>query len=203
MTDGRLVARRTAPIRNLRLDKRWKVHQDHGFFTKLLKILREETDVEDEWRVDLRRASVMVGESVGADDLLKSFVWNWAALETLLTRRRDRVGETLPKRVEAILGWVLFWEAENYGDRIGKVYRKRNALMHGSDRSTITPKDLAFTDHLLLNLLYNFASLPKLFGSKEDVIEFSERLEAERKLGIRPRVRPKNLRFMRPVKPDF
>src|SRR5215211_423943 len=46
MTDGRLVARRTAPIRNLWLDKRWKVHQDHGFFTKLLKILREETDVE-------------------------------------------------------------------------------------------------------------------------------------------------------------
>jgi len=38
---------------------------------------------------------------------------------------------------------------------------------------------------------------------KEDVIAFSERLEAVRTLGIRPRVRPKNLRFMRPVKPDF
>jgi hypothetical protein len=64
-------------------------------------------------------------------------------------------------------------------------------------------QDLAFTDHILVNVLVNLVSLPKLFQSKDDVVAFPKRLEAERMLGIRrPRGRP-NLRFTRLVDPNF
>ncbi|MGH3144504.1 MAG: hypothetical protein ACRDTR_01755, partial [Rubrobacter sp.] len=163
------------------------------------KILRDETEVTDSWRRELRRASVLIGESVGANDLFKSFVWNMVVLEMLLTKQQERLKETLPKRAEALLGWVGFWETDNYEYRIKEVYGKRNALLHSGRRERITEQDLAFTDSLILNLLINLVSHPKLFGSKDDVVRFSEKVEAERVLGVKPRVRPegrKGLRFI-------
>ncbi len=171
---------RTAPNYQLVLDGRWKRRQDNVFFTKLLKILRRETPVEAGWCRELCRASVMIGESVAANDLLKSFVWNMVALEMLLTKQQERARYTLPRRAEALLGWVLYWEAENYEDRIKQVYDKRNALLHGGHRHRITAQDLAFTDHLLENLLANLVSFPKLFHSKDALVEFSKKVEAER-----------------------
>lgn len=90
-------------------DGRWKRYCNQVFFTKLLQILRKEVKVEAGWREELRRATIMVGESVGANDHLKSFTWNWVVLEMLLTRREDTVREALPKRAEALLGWAGFW----------------------------------------------------------------------------------------------
>jgi hypothetical protein len=194
----------TAPSYQLVLHRRWKNYQDRFFFTKLLKILRRETKVEGDWCEELRRASVLIGESVGANDLLKSFMWNWVALEMLLAiRRQDKTRETLPKRAEALLGWATYWELENYEDQIKGVYKKRNNLIHEGKRDAISQKDLAFTDHLLFNLLTNLVNQPKHFRSKNDVIEFSEKIKAERLLGVRHTVRPKNLRFARPFDPDF
>jgi hypothetical protein len=174
------------------------------FFTRLLKILRGEIDVARGWREELRRATVIIGESIGANDLFKSFLWNWVALETLLTRKGDKVGEMLPKRAEALLGWALLsddpeitlWAAGEYTARIEDVYRKRNRLLHQGKRDGITEQDVVFTDHLLLNLLSNLVALPKVFHSKDAIIEFSEKVEAERILGVKPRVRPKDLRFI-------
>lgn len=191
--------RRTGGASNVGLDGRWKSYQDGVFFTKLLKILQGETQVTDSWRGELRRATVLIGESIGANDLLKSFVWNMVVLEMLLTRRQERLKETLPKRAEALLGWVGFWETDDYGNRIKQVYGKRNALLHSGRREDITEKDLVFTDALLLNLLINLVSHPKLFQSKDDVIKFSEKVEAERVLGVKPKVRPEGrggLRFI-------
>jgi len=194
----------TSPSYHMALHRRWKNYQDRFFFTRLLKILQGETKVCREWRQELHRASLMIGESLGANDLLKSFVWNWTALEMLLIRHSSEARETLPKRAEAMLGWATaYWQHDGYEDRIKGVYRKRNNLIHQGQRSTISKKDLAFTDHLLFNLLNNLVNHPNLFGSKDDVIAFSERLEAERVLNIKPRVRPKTLRFSRPIDPDF
>jgi hypothetical protein len=109
----------------------------------------------------------MIGEGVGANDLLKSFLWNMLA----------------------------FWEEEDYKGRIRELYRKRNDLIHQGRRDRITHEDLAFTDHLLVNLLANLVNLP-IFNSKDAVIDFSKKLEAERILGVKPRVRPKDLRFV-------
>ena len=97
---------RTALFGQVVLDGRWKNWQDEVFFTSLLKILGEETTVSKGWRKELRRVAAMIGESIGTSDLLKSFLWNWIALEMLLTRQDDRVEEMLPKRAEALLGWA-------------------------------------------------------------------------------------------------
>jgi hypothetical protein len=142
-------------------------------------------------------------ESIGANDLLKSFVWNMVALEMLLTGQQDKLLDTLPRRAEALLGWVFFWEDEDYEGRIREVYRKRNLLLHQGKRDAITEQDVAFTDHLLLNLLANLVRHPKLFRSKDDVLKFSERVEAERVLGITPKVRPGTLMFTQPIDPGF
>jgi hypothetical protein len=120
-----------------------------------------------------------------------------------LLTKEDKLLDTLPKRAEAFLGWILYWEDEDYGGRIRDVYLKRNLLLHQGKRNNITEQDLAFTDHLLLNLLTDLVRHPKLFRSKEDVIAFSERVEAERVLGVKPKVRPKTFMFIRRFKPGF
>ena len=194
---------RTSPSNQVVLDGRWKEFQDDVFFMKLLSILQGKTKVEDSWCYELRRAAVLIGESVGANDLLKSFVWNWVALEMLLTYHAREALNMLPKRAEALLGWATYWEPDDYEGRIRDVYKKRNDLLHRGKREAISPEDLAFTDHLLVNLLTNLVSYPKLFRSKDDVIKFSERVEAERTLGITSTVRPKGLRFIRSFKPEF
>ncbi len=195
--------KRTVPFAQSVLDGRWKNYQDKMFFTNLLKILQGQTNVEDSWRRELRRASVLIGESVGANDLFQSFVWNMVALEMLLTRQQDRVRDALPSRAEAFLGWTAPWSAEGYEERIRDVYGKRNAFLHGGRREGISERDLAFTDHLLLNVLINLARHPDLFPSKAAVTQFSERVEAERLLGIKPKVRPASLVFTISVRPDF
>jgi hypothetical protein len=194
----------TAPSHQLVLDGRWKDYQDLMFFTKLLKILRRETKVETDWYWELRRASLMIGESVGANDLFKSFLWNMIALEMLLTK--DEKGEMLdilPRRVGALLDWSPYWEADNYEERIRNAYKKRNALLHRGRRSKLSERDVAFTDHLLSNVLTNLVSFPKLFSSKEAFVKFSKKVEAEHMLGVKSTVRPQNLRFSRHHKPDF
>jgi len=60
----------------------------------------------------------------------------------------------------------------------------------------VTVEDLLFVDDIMVNLLWNILSHPKLFRSKEDVIEFGRKVEAERILGIKPRVRPKSLQYI-------
>jgi hypothetical protein len=201
---GRWVGKRTGPTNEMHLDGDWKVHQDYTFFTKLLKILRGETKVRGSWRKELRRASVLLGESVGSDDPFKSFLWNMVALEMLLTRNeKGEMREILPKKVEALIGWSPFWQEGGYEERIRDAYDKRNRLLHQGRRDEVTGQDLAFLDHILVNVLANLVSLPKLFRSKDDVLAFPKRLEAERILGVRrPRSRPKR-HFKEPVDPDF
>ena len=202
----------TPPVVALGLDGRWEHYQNHVFFTNLLQILRQETNVEASWRNDLRRASLMVGESIGASDLLKSFIWDWVALETLLTHRREMgTGKTVPKRVSALLYWVFYSAREDdkektqevydrmtkmHDDRIRDVYKKRNGLLHNGERDGIADRDLEFTDHLLLNILTNLVRFPRLFHSKAAVTKFADEIEKDRSEGASPRERPANFMFV-------
>lgn len=186
------------------LDGRIKGHLDRAFFTNLLKIMHGDIPVEESWRKELCRVALLVGESVASDDLLKSFLWNVSAIEMLLTKDEKGVIDILPRRAEALLGWVAFWEFDNYEDRIRDVYLQRNRLLHGGHREEITRQKLAFTDHLLVNLLSNLIGQSKPFRSKDEVIQYSKALEAERTLSLEPRRRVKRpLRFQRPVHPEF
>jgi hypothetical protein len=60
----------------------------------------------------------------------------------------------------------------------------------------INEEDLGFLDLLLYNLLANIVSFPELFGSKEEIVKFSERVAAEKVLGIRSSVRPKKFSYL-------
>ena len=84
---------------------------------------------------------------------------------------------------------------ENYKEKIKSAYKKRCAFVHNGRREEITVEDLLFTDDLLLNLLINLIQHINIFKSKEAVIEFSNKVEAEYLLGVTPRVRPKSLQF--------
>ncbi len=180
--------------RNLIFDKRWKEFQKKIFFFPLLKILNKETQVKDSWREELERASILVGQSQCSNDIAQSFLWNMIALELLLTRRGDKYSDVLPKRIESFLGWAGFWEVDGYSEKIKNVYGKRCSFVHDGKRDSITIQDLLFTDDLLLNLFSNLVLHPTLFNSKEQVIAFSKKVEAEHILKIRPTVRPKTLR---------
>ena len=173
----------------------WKGYQKNNFFLKYLKIIRGETNIESGWKNDLERAGILIGQSQCSSDLAQSFLWNMIALEMLLTRQGDKYLDVLPKRIEAFLGWVGFWEYENYEEKIKSAYKKRCALVHNGKRELIAVEDLLFTDDLLLNLLINLIQHIKIFKSKDDVIDFSNKVEAEHLLGVTPRVRPKSLQF--------
>jgi hypothetical protein len=173
------------------LDDTWKQYQEKVLFFDLLKILRQEIPVTSGWRNDLKRAAILIGLSTNSNDVPTAFLWNMVALEVLLTRQGEKYLDSLPKRVEAFLGWV----SPKLKERIPAVYKKRNAMVHNGSRS-ITVDDLLFTDDLLLNLLMNLVSYPRLFRSKDDIVSFGERVEAEQKLGLKSKVRPTGLRFL-------
>lgn len=188
-------SRLTQDPRYLILDQDWKNFQKQVFFDDLMKILSGKTRVAPNWRRDLRRASVLAGQSVNSNDVATSFLWNMIVLEMLLTRQQDKHAEVLPKRAEAFLGWSGFWQSQDYERRIEDVYSKRNRLVHAGETEAIAKTDLLFTDDLLLNLFANLVRLPHSFGSKEKIVEFTEKVEAEHKLGIKPKVQPEKLIF--------
>lgn len=187
----------------LTLDKRWEQHHKDSFFIKLLKLLNEKSPIEYGWRKLLKRAAIMIGQSQCSNDLVHSFLWNMIVIEMLLTDQGDKYIEVLPERIEAFLGWVGFWSTSNYSEIIKEVYKKRCKLVHDGQWETINITDLLFTDDLLLNLLVNIVNHPKIFNSKESVINFADKVKAEHLLGVKPKVRPKSLVFFsRTYTPD-
>ena len=81
--------------------------------------------------------------------------------------------------------------------KIQKAYGLRCKLVHKGNRHAPTPKDLYFTDDLLLSLLANLVTHSKIFSSKDDLTKFSERLQAARLLKVEKRIRPRSLRVFR------
>jgi hypothetical protein len=189
-------SRAFGPSGSLRLNNGWLNFQRQVFLFDLLKLLRGETKTAKAWREDLRRAGILIGLSQTASSVPDAFLWNMIALELLLTRQGDVVGEALPSRAEALLGWSTNWKQENFEQRIRHVYEVRCRLVHQGNRNAPTREDLFFTDDLLLCLLANLVVDTRLFESKEALVQFSKRVEAEKLLGVRPSVRPRSLRML-------
>ena len=179
------------------LDRQWMTFQRKLFFDRLLDALRGKVRLGRAWCKDLRNAAILVGQSLCSRDLPQAFLWNMIALELLLTKSGDTVEKALPSRAEAFLGWMGYWNEAGYEDRIKDIYSKRCLLVHQGRRDEITLRDVYFTDDLLLNLFANIVGHLTIFHSKDAVIEFSRKVEAERLLGLSGKVRPKTLTFMR------
>ena len=185
------------PLGSLCLDANWLKYQNSALFLKLLRLIQGEIEVAKAWRLDLRRAAILIGLSHAANCLPDAFLWNMIALELLMTRQGDTVGDALPSRAEALLGWSQNWQQDGFENKIRTVYERRCRLVHQGDRECPTSEDLYFTDDLLLCLLANLVAHPSLFSSKDTVIEFSKRVKAEKLLGVEAEVRPKSLRMFR------
>lgn len=178
----------------------WVQFQNEVFFSDLLDILAGEADIRSSWREDLGRAAILAGQSQATLDLPQAFLLNMIVVEVLLTRRTQESGkksDTLPKRAEAFLGWSGWWEEEGYEESIRTAWDKRCDLVHNGERGRIGLEDLFFTDVLVLNLLMNIVEEIDRFDSKDAIVEFSERLECQKKLDIDYQVRPRSLRFLR------
>jgi hypothetical protein len=181
----------------LRLDKLWVNFQRDMVFYRLLKGINGGLGLQREFSNELKRAAILLGQSHCSSDIAHAFLWNVISLELLLTRRNgDKAMTALPERAEALLGWLSLWNYQNFKERIKNIYAKRNDFLHKGDWSNIEIEDLLFTDDLLFNLLLNILHHPKIFHSKTALIEFSQKVEAEHILGVKPKVRPKTFQYL-------
>jgi hypothetical protein len=185
----------TSDPRELHLDGTWKDFHSFSFFFNLLKVLRKETVISKGWLRDISSAAYMAGQSQATHNLPQAFLWNMIAIETLLTHRDDSYSKELPLRAEAFIGWTEDWSNSNIHEEIGKVYKKRCSFVHGGIFDQITIKDIEFTDNILFNIFYNILKHLTLFKDKNSLIEFSEKVQAEKKLGIKSQVRPKTFKY--------
>jgi hypothetical protein len=148
----------------------------------------------------VRRNEILAGQSRTTLDLPQAVLWNVIVVEVLLTRRTsesERKSEGLTDQAKAFLNWSGWWEEEGYQDSIETAWKKRCDFVHNGERSDINLEDLFFTDVLVLNLLMNLVEEIDRFDSKDAIIDFSERLECQKKLDIDYQVRPRSLRFLR------
>ncbi len=178
------------------LGSRWKRFQKFSFFYELIKLLKGHIQVSSGWKHDITNAALLAGQSQSSSDLPQAFLWNMIAIETLLTHQGDSYSTELPKRVEAFIGWTTDWSVDNYESNIEKIYRKRCALVHAGRTDNLKIGDVLFTDALLINIFFNILKHIDIFKTKNDLIEFSKKVEAEHILGIKPKVRPKTVSFI-------
>jgi len=183
-------------VGDLSLASSWKSFCKQNFFFNLLKIINKKTSVSESWRKDIERVSILIGQSQNSDDIAHAFMWNMIALEVLLTRQGDKYTDVLPQRISAFLGWFRFWGTGKFSEKINEIYGKRCAFVHDGRKENITVPDLLFTDDILFNILTNLLAHTKLLSSKDDVINFARKVEAEQLLRIKTKVRPKTLRFI-------
>lgn len=199
--DRSIMSRKTVgKFRTLDITKRWKEYQrKDSYFYRLLDIYRGKHALSPSWRKDIVNAALLAGESQSSTDLAHAFLWNMIAIETLLTHQGDVYSNSLPKRVEAFIGWTGNWQREEYENNIRKIYKKRCEFVHSGRFENLEIRDLLFTDTILLNIFYNILRHINRFGSKDDLVDFSMKIEAERILGLPVKVRPKTITFIDPV----
>jgi hypothetical protein len=181
----------------LRLNKPWKELQRKTGYQNLLKIAQDKSSLQQKWGATLLRAAQMVGKGINCYDLSSAFVWNMVALEVLLAVQQDTYSKVLPKRVEALIGWISEWKTEHLKERLQEAYGLRCRVVHDGQQEAVTVEDVAFTDFILFNVLSNLLRHPRLFVSKDCLIQFSEMVFAEHLLGGRRNVRPKTLFYAR------
>ena len=171
-------------------------YHKQGYFFKLLDILNKKKNIISvEWYKCIFDASVLLGKSWAEKSVPEAFLYNMIALETLLTESGDAFSLIIPKRIKSFIGWVGYWETENFESKIDEMYKKRCKIVHEGKLSLVLVDDLLFIDDLVNNVFDNIINHINLFHCKKDLILFTKKIEAEHLLGIQGKTRPKTLRF--------
>jgi len=167
------------------------------FFPYLLKIINGKISVSDSWRLSLRRAALLAGQSQLARTAWEAFIYDMIALEVLLTKRDDPFPGALVDRVVAFFGWVSNENVEFWRKLIQRLYELRCEFVHDGQVKNLTVRDLIIADMITANLLYNLCRLTAKIKSKNDIIELAKKLNARRILHMKMKERPKRIRFRR------
>ncbi|WP_461638346.1 hypothetical protein [Labilibaculum euxinus] len=175
------------------LNKNWFDFHNFFFFFKLIDLINSRNKIQKSWKETIIRACEMIGESMMSRDLVYAFLWNMIVVEMLLTGQGDKYIECLPERAEAFIGWVGYWKEKSYKDKIQNAYKKRCQFVHDENSKNISVEDVVFTDDLVFNLLWNIIDHIDLFPTKDSIKEFSEKIKAEKLLGVKPSVQPGTL----------
>ncbi|WP_435357132.1 hypothetical protein [Emticicia sp. SJ17W-69] len=179
------------------LNKEWRNFHDNFFFFNLIAIISTSNkEIQVKWKDTIVRAAVMIGKSMKSRDLETCFIWNMIIVEMLLTEQGDKYTDMLPERVEAFIGWVGYWKEEKFEEKIRELYKKRCEFIHDGNSKNIKIEDLLFMDNLVFNLMWNIVNHISLFPTKKSIVEFSEKIKAEKLLGIKSKVLPKTFKFM-------
>ncbi len=179
------------------VDTYWRKHQRKNFFFQFISMVNDRRSPQRGYKKELLKAVELMGKSFNSNDIVDAFLWNMIAIEILISKQGDKYRETLTARFTALFGWLDKWEKENYRDRIEKVYKKRSAYVHDGNMDAIEVEDLLITDELLLNIIRNIVKHPEVFTSKDALIDFTQKVEAEKTLGLPSKVHPRSFRYIR------
>ncbi|QIN30662.1 HEPN domain-containing protein [Legionella longbeachae] len=181
------------PQNDLILDHNWKNFQSFSFFSELLSLIKnKKSKVQKKWRERIILAAKLAGKSQRSRNKWLSFLLNMISLEYLLTADGDKFLEQLPKRVEAFIGWSDNWQIQELHSKVSALYKKRCDIVHRGDFE-ISEEELLLSDYFIFNILQNIIKHIKIFETQKDLILFSEKVQAEKTLGVTSKVRPKTL----------
>ncbi|HAT6955177.1 TPA: hypothetical protein JAN72_00055 [Legionella pneumophila] len=179
----------------LKLDKHWREFQRFSFFYDLLEITNHKNKlISRAWKDNIISAVMLAADSQATQNYAHAFLFNMIAIETLLAESSDTYSKELPKRIEAFIGWSDNWKINDLESKIKDLYSKRCKLVHAGELHLISLDDVILSDYFLFNIFHNILKHITLFNTKEQLILFSNKVQAEKMLGIKGKIRPKTLK---------
>lgn len=165
-------------------DKQLQV-KERFFFRKLIDVIEGNTGIKNEWRNCITNAAEFAGESQGLNDTSHAFLWNFIAIETLLTKGGSKHSEGMQNIIESLFFWIdEELDGFSFPSKIKEAYVKRNDFVHDGKKESITLDDVIFTDMLLMNLFYIILNNQCTFSNKDALYAHAEKYRARKLLGL-------------------
>jgi hypothetical protein len=178
------------PHEPYRLNKLWQSFFSRHFFFNLLRILNGKSDIQENWKYCIRRASIFAGRSQFAPNLWEAFLYDIIAIETLLKIDRNNISNQIIDSLVSFFGWLKNEDRSYWEDMFKRLYYIRSEIVHNGDTKEFTTNDLINADMILANLLNNICRLTKIIKSKKDLITFNSMLKARKILGMKRSKKP-------------
>lgn len=160
--------------------------QERFFFRKLMDVIEGNTSIKNDWRNCIINAAEFAGESQGLKDASHAFMWNFIAIETLLTRRGGKHLESMLYIIESLFFWIDEMLIDfSFLDKLEEAYKKRNDFVHEGKKENITQYDVVVTDIVLMNLFYIILNNSRVFTDKQALYAHAESYKAKKLLGLK------------------
>ncbi len=175
------------------LDNKWAKYIKNHFFPYLIKILNKDFGaINENWKFSIRNAAILAGKSQLTHKIHDSFLYNMIAIESLLSSKIDDIIDN----VVGMFGWMTNNETEYWAKLMDGLYKKRCKYVHTGEYKDINSDDLANSDQILFNILYNICRLTKVIKSQSDIINLSKSVSAMKLLNVKIK-RALHLKFVR------